>query len=439
MSQQLRQEWNQPSQAESACGLVNELLDAGGVSLKSISWKTGQSDDQELAQAAISLTLDLLENSAISSGTADRFRKLWPDNCWPLILTSSGAELNPGISPETHREIIREINSPRVDERIHSLRLADNENPDFNRALFGSALPFGPSLVILGVVYSESNEPVAPHAERLTELITQLCSNQSLISALSGRNASQQCMQTLINPASKEVVWRNQTALDHWRNAERFVNYLINARSGSTSAEHPGVAKRIGETVNTAPERILSLALVTFLRPIDHNSGSAQRALSEIERGVTNTGSGLPASVRSRIEKTLNVAGAEHLNNTSTNAERILAGDVSRKIITDPRQGTAPANSETAGGAKEENNSARDGKEKAADRAKPETKKRSKSRTALEIALSRLPGGGKLRLSKDDLTGEMFFESIDKGGDPLVAISLQQDPQDAKQDDSDFL
>jgi hypothetical protein len=420
MPQQVQTDWNFLGETDSAHGLVNDLLDAGGVSFKSISWKTNNTFQPGLSTAAISLTLDLIENSEISEDTAIRLRDLCPDGCWPMILTGGPKELNPGVSHDTYQEILTEAFKTTVDPAIHSLRLSDDDNPDFNRALFSTALPIGKGRVVLGVVFSAKSEMRVEAAECLNELTALLSSNQTLISLLSQKCAGRQNPQTLINPDTKEVVWRNQTATNQWVSVKRFVSYLMNLRTAHGSTE----------SATTEPSEVftgsMTLALVTFLRPATSQSNQQDRfnGLSDNQETVTPLQYGTPTSVSARLAKTINIASPNQTGSNSEQPEPALARSVSQRIIAEKQDKVTPKKNIS------------EATEKSDTKTITPTKNASRSKTALEIALSRLPHGGKLRLSKDDLTGEMFFESLDKSGEALVAISLQE-PQEKTSETSE--
>ncbi|MBN4076455.1 hypothetical protein JYT16_01930, partial [Gemmatimonas aurantiaca] len=279
-------------QVDSNHGILSELLRDGGVSICNLKWSSPTqaaepafSEDSPIG-AVLSLTMDLLEHGEIGSDTAKKFRAYWPERLWPLVLIQGKDDLNPGLNKKLRDEILSQTDKPTVDLGIHSLRMAMSEAVDFDRVLFGSALPVGTERVVLGAVFSENEDTSDVVFDRLNSLLTQFASNRMTISSLSKRldkcNGNS-IARVLVHSATNQIIWRNRIAMEHWDSVGRFATSLMRTRS----AEDSEVSAELDA---------LDLSLITFLRPKNKISRTPNPKIHQYA---------IPPTVRKRLHKSL--------------------------------------------------------------------------------------------------------------------------------------
>lgn len=362
------------------------IREFGGVALQRFTRTASAAADAAPARVTCGIALDVALLGEPSAQTRAAYEFLWPDYARPLLIQNEQPLCDPGLDRRLIADIIADAGETRIEPTLKSLRVDPTRNNGCDTILCANRLTVGGQSVIIGVALRDADDVDLSCETILRRFSYQVRQDTlSLAQALTRARRRPQAPRALIDCATGEIVWRSFAS-------DEFAAALA-AICEALSGENADGAQR--------------LALATFLRGGDEQA--QRKGTGIIDYEVTE-------AVTRRLGRALT---NEIVTAPVEPSGATRAAEITRRTL------NAAANTTRISAPVAAAERPADDKDQPKKTTPPKKKRRDPhSKTALRIALERLPRGGRLKLSPPADGRDLRLESFAKNGEALVSIEV---------------
>ncbi|HSG98998.1 MAG TPA: hypothetical protein VLB27_03050 [candidate division Zixibacteria bacterium] len=368
------------------------IRDFGGVALQRFTRTASAAAHAAPARLTCGIALDIALLGEPSTQTRAAYEFIWPSFTRPFLIQNEKTLCDPGLDQRTIDDIIAEAAETRIEPTLNSLRVDPTRNNGCDTILCANRLTVGGQSVIIGVAFRDADDPELSCETILRQTCYQIRQDTlSLAQALTRARRRPTAPRALVDCATGEVVWQNFASNEFAAALAALRNSLAEDNAGDSQ----------------------QLALVTFLR--GDAEPAAHSDIGIIDYEVTD-------AVTRRLGRALSL---ELVAAPVASSGPTRASEITRRTLNAAAHTTDPASSAqpiapTASAERGAND-----KDQTENTVPPKKKRRDPhSKTALRIALERLPRGARLKLSPPANGRDLRLESIAKNGETLVSIEV---------------
>lgn len=414
------------------------LRGVGRITLQRLNWLPVCGNPFGGDEKLLAVTLDLLASGQLGPESSEVLRELWPGSFATLLLYGENWLLAPQLDREIRNSIESFADSVSVSPQIQTMRVDTGATDSYDSLKFSAGLPLGDKLLIFGVAFREKDNCNDQIGKRFTWALSELINSQSSLSPLnliSGAGSGDRDLepnnpaQALVNCASGKIIWRNAAMIEDWSEKARVIEKIF--VSNDTAPKNTA-------TKNTPPKNIepetendlaVALALVTIGSGLsDSRLANSRQAQEEAPPLPTPTPT-LRDGWTSRLSDDMASGRLKDYPLSAPvqkNLSRLVASSLSEIEM---QRADSNSSGLTAADAKNDVDLRQESETDAEPGAEKETLAEDKisndGRRSLEIALSYLPAGGRLKLSSPDTDGRATIESQDQYGEEFLSMSLK--------------